>query len=201
MYKFQFGTYKTWRSFWIFVGIFWIAFIYSMLVKGKNMTEYPIWGTTLILGVTFMAPIGRYFLYQSVSNSTVIFNYILFKKKIPIKDIYELSYEQRPAWRYLVIKYTDEKGNERQKEWSVDFNDPIDIRKLNDKLTKINSNIEIKFDEEFTKFMEEKKDLHKKAPTSAIGWIWFALKWGGITAMLNFGLLEFIRHVDPSVFK
>lgn len=201
MYRFQEGLYKTWKSFFVALGLFWPAYLFGAILRGRSLNDYPFWGNMLVIFVPFTVPFIRYFLYQSIQNTNFIFNYILYKKKIPIQNILSLSYEQRPAWRYLVLAYTDEKGNETEKEWSVDFHDPIDILRLNEELQKINPSIKISFDDKFQQFMEKQKDIHKKAPTSVIGWIWFAMRWGGITALLNYGLLEFIHLVNPSAFK
>jgi len=186
---FKSNVYMTYRSVCWLIGFFGPIIPFTVYVQHKAFWPNAFIGCLTILGLVLLVITYQVYDYYSIAHDEFIVRKVLLQTKIPISQITALSYERRPAWIYLVIKYLDKPGSPKQKESSIDGYDTKTLTEMNEALKQHNPSIEITIDKGAQKFLDIKKNLHLKNPTTAKQRILVILKWLVISATIMTGFL------------
>lgn len=168
--------YTAYKWFAIVIGFSTTFLLYVFLVRGYEYDSKTWWWPVLFLGVPTIIIISRALDYFSIEDKNLVLNRFFWKKKIPIANLQELSYEGRLADHILVIKYLED-GALQTKETQVRIYNTQTLEAMNTALRNSNSNLSISVDEGAQKYMEQGKLSLKQTPVAFYEWFFVFLKY------------------------
>ncbi|MDE2312331.1 MAG: hypothetical protein KGJ93_04585 [Patescibacteria group bacterium] len=185
---FRKDVYWNYQWFWGILGFVVGSGLVIFFVQHKSFNSW-MW-LIIILMILALAGlvIERKYLYLAIKENNFIISRVFWKNIIPIPAVIEFSYQYRITTYVLVIKYEKE-GKIKEKEFIIENYNTNTILEMNESLKKVNPKIEIVIDEGSNKFLEQNKNVHKKAPTTKKEWITFSIKWFLVGLVATFVIL------------